>query len=167
MSSTSAAAASSTSAASDPPDENAAAVALRAGLDLAQTRFEYAAAAASAAAAAPGSAESASAAATAAALQATILAAVVAGDMAPLYERLCLEHGWPRDAALAERAAAANAAALARLDAAVADAREKFGDVEVYDRQMEKARYCATIGDMPAAMAVFAAMTAAGAHVST
>lgn len=124
--------------------------------------------------------------------------------MAPLYEKLCAQHGWPVDHALltrlrcvaaeaATRLRAAgnrfpplscwcssasfaskasadrllllhiltlalyttqlrcrekNAADLAKADASIAEAREKFGDVEVFDRQIEKAQLVARTGDM-------------------
>lgn len=41
-----------------------------------------------------------------------------------------------------------NAADIAKADASIADAREKFGDVEVFDRQIEKAQLYARIGDL-------------------
>lgn len=37
---------------------------------------------------------------------------------------------------------------MAKADASIADAREKFGDVEVFDRQIEKAQLIARTGDL-------------------
>jgi single-stranded DNA-binding protein len=43
---------------------------------------------------------------------------------------------------------AKNEADAAASDASIAEAREKFGEVEVFDRQVEKAQHYARIGDM-------------------
>jgi len=43
---------------------------------------------------------------------------------------------------------AKNDAELVKLDAAIVEAREKFGEVEVFDRQTAKAQFFARIGDM-------------------
>ncbi len=56
---------------------------------------------------------------------------------------------------------------MARLEAAIASAAAAFGDVEVLDARVALARYLGDIGDAPRATAAYAAMTAAGAHVST
>lgn len=76
-------------------------------------------------------------------------------EMAPFYEHLCAKLGWARDDALLARLRAANEAAEARLDAAIKDAEEKFGESEVYDRTKAKAEYLAQIGAKDRAVAVY------------
>lgn len=80
--------------------------------------------------------------------------------MAPLYERLIERGTYATDAAALERMKAANAAAIATHDASIQDAREKFGDVEVYERQKLKAEYLTSIGDRAAALAAYDAIDA-------
>jgi hypothetical protein len=63
-----------------------------------------------------------------------------------------------RLAALARADRAANAAALAKFDASIAEAKESHGEVEVADRSRDKAEYYARIGDKAAALAAFDAI---------
>jgi hypothetical protein len=100
-----------------------------------------------------------------AAVRADVLRRVEEDHMTPLYQSLCAEHGWPVDEALLARLKAANAEALARADVSIAEAREKFGEVEVFDRQVAKAQYFVRIGDAGAALAAYADIS--GKHVST
>ena len=62
---------------------------------------------------------------------------------------------------------AANAAAVTKLEEAVASAAASFGDVEVQDAKLALARYLGEAGDVPRAMAAYAAISAPGSHVST
>lgn len=49
----------------------------------------------------------------------------------------------------------ANTAAIEKHDASIAEAREKFGDVEVYERQKLKAEYLTLIGDKDATLRAY------------
>ena len=55
-----------------------------------------------------------------------------------------------------------NADDVAKLDARIADARVKFGEVEVFEAQRDKAEYYARIGDKDAALAAFDAVAQKG-----
>lgn len=87
-----------------------------------------------------------------AALQATIFG----HDLAPAYVHVCAALGLPVDEARLAAMRTANAAKLATLDAAVADAEENLGESEVREALLAKADYLATIGDKPAAFAAYA-----------
>jgi 26S proteasome regulatory subunit N7 len=67
-------------------------------------------------------------------------------DAATSYEEACAELGWSPDAALAASMRAAVAARLSELDAAVEEARENAGDVEVRDALAAKAAYICDTG---------------------
>ena len=54
---------------------------------------------------------------------------------------------------------------LAALDLKIAEGKEKFGDVEVYDRQRDKAEYQVKIGDHVAAQTSYADIS--GVKLST
>ena len=68
-------------------------------------------------------------------------------DAAVSYEEVCAELGWAPDAALASTMRAAATARLTALDAAVEDARENAGDVEVRDALAAKAAYICDTGE--------------------
>lgn len=87
-----------------------------------------------------------------------VMAAIKAKNMAPLYASLAAKHGWAVDEALLEPMRKANAAAVVAADAAIADARDKFGDVEVYEAQKAKAEAIAATGDKEGAFAAFGAI---------
>ena len=74
------------------------------------------------------------------------------------YEPLARQLGLPVDAAALARAKAENAAELARLDAAIAEAKEHQGAVEVGAAVMKKAQYLGAIGDKDGALAAFLAV---------
>jgi 26S proteasome regulatory subunit N7 len=93
-------------------------------------------------------------------LRQEILDTVHAHDMAPGYEAVCLELGVAPDGAQLERMRAANAARLEALDAAVKDAEENLGEVEVRDALHAKADYLADIGDREGAGEAYAATEA-------
>ena len=67
-------------------------------------------------------------------------------DAAISYEEACTELGWTLDPALAASMRAATATKLTSLDAAVEDARENAGDVEVRDALAAKAAYICDTG---------------------
>jgi hypothetical protein len=68
---------------------------------------------------------------------------------------VCGQLGWPVDAALRAALAADNAAELTRLDAAIAEAREKHGDVEVGAAVTAKAVHLGFIGAKDAALKAY------------
>jgi 26S proteasome regulatory subunit N7 len=67
--------------------------------------------------------------------------------MSVFYNHVCSKLGWPVDAALLKRLEDANSKKLAAVDAEIADAKENYGDEELYDKVRGKARYFAQIGD--------------------
>jgi 26S proteasome regulatory subunit N7 len=95
-----------------------------------------------------------------AALQAEITAVLLARHAAPEYEATCAELGWPVDAVAAAAARATAAARLAELDAALADAEERAGEVEVRDALTARARHLADTGERAEAAAAYAAAAA-------
>ena len=54
---------------------------------------------------------------------------------------------------------AKNEVELKRLDEKIAEMKEKFGDVEVFDAQRDKAEHFARIGDKEGALKAFADVT--------
>jgi len=82
-----------------------------------------------------------------------LLAAVDKYEMGPWYASLCAEFGWEVDAARTASLRAANAAELAKLDAAIEDAEENHGDVEVMDALTAKAKFFDRIGDFAQTLA--------------
>ncbi|KAK2723111.1 hypothetical protein QYM36_003336 [Artemia franciscana] len=85
----------------------------------------------------------------------TLLKAVHADDMAPFYEDLCKDLGWTKDSSLAEKLSTANKAKLAEMDAAIVDAEENLGEMEVREANLKKAEYLSKIGDVEAAISAF------------
>ncbi len=75
--------------------------------------------------------------------------------MGPMYDKLCAQFQWPVDEALRARLAAANSAALAAMDAVIADARVQHGDVEVGAAVLKKAQYLGAAGSVEAALKAY------------
>ena len=67
--------------------------------------------------------------------------------MAPFYSSVCSELGRAPDAALLAEMEATNRGELERLDAAIVDAEESHGDVEVKDALLARAEYLCRIGE--------------------
>jgi len=84
-------------------------------------------------------------------LQAEILEVIAAENMAPFYEHICMQLGWPADATQLSSMKAANQKQLEELDAKVKDAEENLGETEVRDAMHAKAEYLGKIGDQEAA----------------
>lgn len=76
-------------------------------------------------------------------------------DLAPIYESLCTDLGWPVDQALVASMKAKNAGKLTELDAKLKDAEENLGETEVKDALLAKAEYLAGIGDREAAVKAY------------
>jgi 26S proteasome regulatory subunit N7 len=90
-----------------------------------------------------------------AALHADIIKEIESHSMKKLYEHLTTTYGWSRDGGLLERMSATITDKVSKFDAAVVEAREKFGDVEVLDRQREKAEWLASTGDRDASIKAY------------
>lgn len=69
--------------------------------------------------------------------------------MAPAYEAICEELGFEVDSAKLEALAKANQQRLEKLEAAIKDAEENLGDVEVREARAAKADYLCKIGETP------------------
>lgn len=67
--------------------------------------------------------------------------------MAPFYELICEEQGWPIDAALLESMKKENEEALKKLDERLQDAEENLGETEISDTLLARAEHFAIIGD--------------------
>lgn len=78
--------------------------------------------------------------------------------MGPLYSSLCTRFSWPLDDALAGRLKKQNEEDLAKLDLRITEGKEKFGDVEVFERQRDRADYFVRIGDKAAAQSAYASI---------
>lgn len=76
-------------------------------------------------------------------------------DASPLYEITCADLGWQPDATKLASMRAANDARVKELDAAIDDAKENAGDVEVRDAELARANYLCDIGDRARAARAF------------
>ncbi len=84
-----------------------------------------------------------------------VMEGVKADSMAPFYEHLCAKHGWMADEALLSSMQEANAAELEKLKAALTDAEENQGEMEVLDGLFAIAAFHARIGGKADAYAAF------------
>ena len=85
--------------------------------------------------------------------------------MAPYYEHVCAQLGWPVDAAKLQAMQAANKKQLEDLEAKIADAEANAGETEVRDAMLAKAEHLGETGDREAAAQAYeatAAKTASG-----
>lgn len=87
-------------------------------------------------------------------LKADLLKIVKEKAMLPYYEKhLCTNANWgPTDAALIAELKKKNDEELAKIDEKIKDAQENFGDIEVRDALLIKAKYYNQIGDKEAAI---------------
>ncbi|KAK2151699.1 hypothetical protein LSH36_354g02018 [Paralvinella palmiformis] len=84
-----------------------------------------------------------------------LLQIIKENDMAPYYELVCADLGWPIDQAVLEKMKDANLAKLKELDTAVEDAEQNLGETEVRDFMLKKAEYLSKIGDKEATLTQF------------
>ena len=70
----------------------------------------------------------------------------VPADLGPTYDSLCQELGWQKDEAKLQHMRQRNQERLTALDAAIADAEENLGDIEVRDACLARADYLCSIG---------------------
>ena len=75
-----------------------------------------------------------------------LMTAVTEHRMAPFYEDLCRELKLPVDEALMQQLREENAARVAQLDAAIQDAEENLGEMEIREANLAKAEYLSSIG---------------------
>jgi 26S proteasome regulatory subunit N7 len=67
--------------------------------------------------------------------------------MAPFYELICEEQGWPVDTTLLNNMKKENEEALKKLDDRLKDAEENLGETEISDTLLARAEHFAKIGD--------------------
>ncbi len=67
--------------------------------------------------------------------------------MAPFYEEICKELGWPVDQTFLNKMKTVNEADLQRLDEAVEVAEKNLGESEVREAMLKKAEHLCRIGD--------------------
>lgn len=90
------------------------------------------------------------------AIQEQLMEGIKADNMQPFYRECCADLGWPVDQALEAEMTKANEAKLVELDAAIKDAEENLGEVEVRGAYTNKAKHFCTIGDKVATEKAFA-----------
>jgi 26S proteasome regulatory subunit N7 len=84
-----------------------------------------------------------------------LLNAIKTANMAPFYEEVCTELGWPLEAKELARMKEENEVKVKELDDAVTDAEKNLGDMEVRDLMVKKAEYYSSIGSKELALAQF------------
>ena len=72
-------------------------------------------------------------------------------DLAPLYQYLCTELGWPLDSARLTAMQEVNAGKVAELELKRKDAEENLGETEVRDAMLAKAEFLGSVCDREAA----------------
>eukprot|EP01060_Flectonema_neradi_P002554 TRINITY_DN1160_c1_g2_i1.p1 TRINITY_DN1160_c1_g2~~TRINITY_DN1160_c1_g2_i1.p1 ORF type:complete len:404 (+),score=84.24 TRINITY_DN1160_c1_g2_i1:41-1252(+) len=80
-------------------------------------------------------------------IQKEILSEIEEHNMAPYYQFLHESFMWPIDEAKMKKMKEANSAKLAELDEKIKDAEENYGETEVREIIIDKANYCARIGE--------------------
>ncbi|CAB3385140.1 Hypothetical predicted protein [Cloeon dipterum] len=88
-------------------------------------------------------------------LAAKLLEAIEAENMAPFYEIVCKDLGWAVDNNLLQKMKTNNAEKLAQLDAAIEDAEQNLGEMEVRESNLRKAEFLCRIGDKDSALSAF------------
>lgn len=76
-------------------------------------------------------------------------------DMAPFYEEVCKDLGWSVDTVLLNGMKERNEATLKELDAAIEDAEQNLGEMEVRESNLKKAEFLCRIGNKDAALSAF------------
>ncbi|XP_069793249.1 26S proteasome non-ATPase regulatory subunit 6 [Narcine bancroftii] len=84
-----------------------------------------------------------------------LMEAVKENNMAPYYEQLCKDVGWPIDTDLLSKMKKANEEELKHLDDILEDAEKNLGESEIRDAMMAKAEYLCRIGDKEGALTAF------------
>ncbi|KAJ8047080.1 26S proteasome non-ATPase regulatory subunit 6 [Holothuria leucospilota] len=84
-----------------------------------------------------------------------LLDGVTNSNMAPFYEEICKDLGWPVDEKLLKKMKDANTKELKTLDDKVQDAEQNLGESEVRDALLAKAEYLCKIGDKDSCLSAF------------
>merc|ERR1712137_30817 len=75
--------------------------------------------------------------------------------MSPFYEEVCKDLGWTIDLKLLTTMKERNEAQLKELDAAIEDAEQNLGEMEVRESNLKKAEYLCSVGSKEAALTAF------------
>lgn len=75
--------------------------------------------------------------------------------MAPFYKEVCQELSWPIDEALLSKMETRNQEQLRELDAAIEDAEQNLGEMEVREANLKKSEHLCRIGDKEGAVSAF------------
>lgn len=75
--------------------------------------------------------------------------------MSPFYEEVCKDLGWTIDLKLLTTMKERNEAQLKELDAAIEDAEQNLGEMEVRESNLKKAEYLCSIGNKEASLSAF------------
>ncbi len=80
---------------------------------------------------------------------------IAIADLAPIYEHVCAQLGWPVDQAKLAAMREKNAEKLKELEEKILDAETNLGEQEVRDGLLAKAEYLTKLGDKEAATKAF------------
>jgi len=84
-----------------------------------------------------------------------LIDAIKSNDMSPFYEEVCKDLGWTVDSKLLATMKDRNEAQLKELDAAIEDAEQNLGEMEVRESNLKKAEYLCHIGSKEASLSAF------------
>jgi len=84
-----------------------------------------------------------------------LIDAIKSNDMSPFYEEVCKDLGWTVDSKLLATMKERNEAQLKELDAAIEDAEQNLGEMEVRESNLKKAEYLCHIGSKEASLSAF------------
>jgi len=84
-----------------------------------------------------------------------LIDAIKSNDMSPFYEEVCKDLGWTIDSKLLATMKEHNEAQLKELDAAIEDAEQNLGEMEVRESNLKKAEYLCRIGSKEASLLAF------------
>jgi len=84
-----------------------------------------------------------------------LVSAIKDNDMAPFYEEVCKDLGWNVDTKLLSSMKERNEAHIKELDAAIEDAEQNLGEMEVRESNLKKAEYLCQIGSKDASLSAF------------
>jgi 26S proteasome regulatory subunit N7 len=88
-------------------------------------------------------------------LKEKLLSEIKADNMAPFYEIVCEDLGWPVDQNLLAAMKETNQKKIEELDAVIEDAEKNLGEMEVREANLKKSEYLCRIGDKNAAVSAF------------
>uniref|UniRef100_A0A1B0DPZ6 26S proteasome non-ATPase regulatory subunit 6 n=1 Tax=Phlebotomus papatasi TaxID=29031 RepID=A0A1B0DPZ6_PHLPP len=88
-------------------------------------------------------------------LQGKLMNAIRTENMAPFYEEVCKDLGWPIDQALLAKMKETNEKKLEELNAVIEDAEKNLGEMEVREANLKKSEFLCRIGDKEGAIAAF------------